>query len=200
MVLDRILFRSHVHSGEKLFYVVHQHWFAIYRSVVKIAFFGLLFPTVLWLMFPPGFWLFAIWFIFGFLRFFYEVIDWYFDALLITNHGIIDLDWRGFFEKSSTRIDYEAVAGVSYEKSGFWSSVFNFGLLVIEKESHGKNEISLPLAEDPQEAERQILLSREKHLGERGLEDGRMLKEILSSMVREHVRHEREKSKITDLL
>lgn len=200
MLLDRFIFRPHLHAGEKLLYVVHSHWAVIYKPVVQIAFFGLLFPVVLWAMFPPGLWFFAAWFGLAFLRFLYEVMNWYFDVLLVTSHGIVDLDWRGFFDKSSNRIDYENLVGVAYDKSGFWPTVLNYGPLVVEREGHAEEQFGLPHAADPKEAERQILLAREKSLEGRSLEDGRMLKQILSEMVGEHVRKERDKSRLTDLM
>lgn len=195
MLLDRFIFRNHFHADEKLEYVVHQHWFAAYKPICKIGFFGLVIPVLLWLLFPTvtAFYIFSAWFILGFIRFLYEVADWYFDVLLITDHGIVDLDWRGIFDKSSSRVDFETVVGVSYEKVGFWSNILNFGPIEVEKEGHGDEHIALPNAANPQECERQILKAREKYLHERGMEDEKVLKDILAGMVKSHVRREREK-------
>lgn len=198
MLLDRLLFRSHLVHGETLHYVVHQHWFPIYKPVVKIGFFGLLFPALLFLMFPPGFWLFALWFTLGFLRFLYEMIDWYYDVLLITNLGVIDLDWRGFFDKSSARVEYESIGGVAYEKSGFFANVLNFGTLVIEKEGH-EGHIALPFATDPKNAEHHILSAKEECMSERGLEDSEKLKDLLVHIIKGHVKQEKEK-RLADLM
>ena len=202
MLFDKLVFHSHLHPEEKLIYVVHQHWFVIYKPVVKIGFFGMLIPALLWLMFPTTITLvfFGTWFVLGFLRFLYELIDWYFDVLLVTSYGIVDLDWRGFFDKSSSRIDYETVVGVSYDKTGIWSSLLNFGPLLVEKEGHGENQIALPAAADPLEAERQILLAREKYLNAKNLEDGRAIKNILSNMIRQHIQEERQRGNLADLL
>ncbi len=200
MILDRLIFRSHLHPAEKLLYVAHQHWFAIYRSVVKIGFFGLLIPVVLWLMFPPGFWVFVVWFALAFLRFLYEVINWYLDAILITSEGITYLDWRGFFDKSSQRVEFDTVIGVIYDKNGFWANIFNFGLLTMDKGGGEEERIFLSRAADPAEVEQQFLLAKENHAREHALESEKALKEILSGMVADHVRKERQDSKLADML
>jgi len=194
MILDSFIFRSHLHEEEKLVYVVHQHWCAAYKSMVKVSLFGIAAPIVFWLMFPTtaALFIFGGWFLLGFAYFFYEVADWYLDVLLITNQGIIDLDWRGIFDKSSTRIDYDTVLGVTFEKVGFFSNIFNYGKLLVEKEGYGKEEVSLPMATSPQKAEGKIIAAREKYTRDRGLEDEKVLKDILAGMVKNHVRHKRE--------
>ncbi len=151
-------------------------------------------------MFPPGFWVFVVWFVLAFLRFLYEVIDWYFDAILITDHGVVYLDWRGFFDKASHRTDFETIAGIVYEKSGFWSNLLNFGALAVDKEGAEEERIALSHAIDPLEAERQVLLAKERYTHENALESEKALKEILSGMVAEHVRKERQQSKLADML
>lgn len=188
MIFDRILFASHLQDDEKLVYVVHSHWFAAYKAICKVSFFGLLVPALFFSMFPTqiSMWIFGTWFALGVLRLIRDLMDWYFDALLVTNFGVIDLDWRGLFDKSSQRIDFETLAGVAFEKKGFFSSVFNFGTFVIQ--SYSGENLSLPLAINPQGAEREVMEAKEKYTHERGLEDERVLKEILSGMVQRHVR------------
>lgn len=203
MILDRILFGSHLQDGEELVYVVHSHWFAAYKPVCKVGFFGMIVPVLLFAMFPttPALIAFGSWFVLGFIRFLYEVVDWYFDVLLITDKGIVDLDWRGIFDKSSARVDYQTVVGVNYDKVGFWSTMLNFGRLEVEKEGHGDEHIALPIAAKPQQAEQEILGARERSLHQQGLEDQKVLREILSGMVKSHVRGGREKGeKLADII
>ncbi len=201
MILDRILFGSHLQDDEKLIFVVHSHWFANYRKFFKIVFFGLVVPAIFFAMFPIELaaWIFGSWFVFGILRFFREVADWYFDAFLITDLGVIDLDWRGIFDKSSTRVAFDDLVGISYEKRGFWASVFNFGNFVIQND--GNSEIDLSNAANPQRAEKEILDAKDKYSRDRGMEDEKVLKEILAGMVQRHVRGKKEKaSRLADLI
>ncbi len=201
MILDRILFGSHLQEGEKLVYVIHSHWFAAYKPVCKVSFFGMLIPALFFAMFPTqlSLWIFGFWFVLGFLRFIREVMDWYFDVLLITNHGIIDLDWRGVFDKSSTRLDYESVVGTTFDKIGFLSSILNFGYFNIQ--TFGEAKFELAMAAKPQRAENEIIVAKERYTHERGLEDEKVLKEILSGMVKRHVAEKREKEEgLADLI
>jgi hypothetical protein len=193
MLLDRFIFRSHFYPNEKLIYAVHKHWFVIYKSGFKIAFFGMLLPVIFFSLFSTKFALviFGAWFLIGFIRFLYEVADFYFDVLLITDRGIVDLDWRGIFDKSSTRVDFETVIGAAHEKKGFFANILNFGDFTIQKDSLG-DVISLPFAANPFEAEQQTLLTREKYLQKKGLEDEKILKSILSGMVKGHLQRKRE--------
>jgi len=193
MILDRILFASHLQDNEKLIYVVHSHWFSAYRPICKISFFGMLIPVLFYFMFPVNIalWIFGAWFLFGVLRFFHEVMDWYFDVFMITSIGVIDLDWRGIFDKSSQRIDFDTLVGVSFDKRGIWSNILNFGKFSIQ--SFGDSDISLPMAAAPQRAEREVMDAKENYSHERGMEDEKVLKEILAGMVQRHVRGEKEK-------
>ena len=193
MIFDRILFASHLQDDEEHVYVVHAHWFAGYRPIFKASFFGLLIPAVFFFMFPTqvSMWIFGIWFFLGILRLIREVMDWYFDALLVTNFGVIDLDWRGIFDKSSQRIDFDTMVGVAFEKKGVWSSLLNFGEFSVQ--SYGGSDVSLPKAANPQRAEKAVMDAKDRYSHERGLEDEKVLKEILSGMVQRHIRGEREK-------
>ncbi|MCF7845652.1 MAG: hypothetical protein K9L85_00255 [Candidatus Peribacteraceae bacterium] len=193
MIFDRLIFAGHLQEDEKLLYVVHVHWFAAYRQLFKAAFFGMLIPAVFYAMFPvlAAAWVFGIWFLLGLIRFFRDVADWYFDAFLVTNLGVVDLDWRGIFDKSSTRISFDDLVSTAYDKSGFFSSIFNFGDIAIQTD--GSVEINLENAVAPARAEMEILSAKEKYSHDRGLEDEKVLKEILSGMVKRHVRGEKEK-------
>ncbi|MFH1546829.1 MAG: hypothetical protein ABIE14_05655 [Patescibacteria group bacterium] len=194
MILDRIIFASHLQEGEKLVYVVHSHWFAAYKPVCKVGFFGMLVPALFFAMFPTqiSLWIFGAWFALGFLRFIREVMDWYFDVLLVTNQGVIDLDWRGVFDKSSLRVDYDVIVTISFEKIGFWASLLNFGDFTIQ--NYGDLKLDLPMAARPQRAENEIMEAKEKYTRARGLEDEKVLKEILSGMVKRHMSGKREKN------
>jgi len=201
VILDRILFAKHLQDNEKLVYAIHSHWFAAYRPVCKVSFFGMLVPAIFFAMFPTqiSLWIFGAWLILGFFRFLHEVMDWYFDALLVTNFGIVDLDWRSIFDKSSQRIDFDNLTGVAFEQKGICANVLNFGNFTIQ--SFGGENLNLPVATSPQQAEREVMEAKEKYTHERGLEDEKVLREILSGMVQRHVRGEKEKGhSLADLI
>lgn len=193
MIFDKIVFAKHLQEEEQLLFVVHNHWIIFLPVFFKVSFFGIFLPVMLWILFPKIFLVAMGWVIFGGLRLFYDALDWYLDAILVTNLGVIDLDWRGIFSKSSNRIEYEAMIGVEQDKHGFWSHIFDFGVLVIARDGHGGSEISLPYAHHPAAAEEQILEIREQFMHHHTIHHEESLKEILSQMVAKHVREEREK-------
>lgn len=196
VLVDRVLFHSHLHPGERLLYVVHQHWWVVGGQMAKIGFFGWLLPIVFFLMFPTGLWIFVAWLIFGVLSFLYTTINWYFDTVLVTDMGLIDLDWRGIFDKTSHRISFEEMEGVEYAKTGFWATVLNFGHLTIMAEGH---HLGLPYTADPQAAEHAILHAKEYAEKEQGMESEEALREILSEIVANHMRAKKEE-RLSDLL
>jgi len=200
VILDRILFDSHLQDDEKLVYVIHSHWFAAYKPVCKVGFFGMLVPVLFFAMFPTqiSLWIFGAWFVLGFLRFIYEVMDWYFDALIVTNYGIIDLDWRGIFDKSSQRVDFDQLSGVAFDKVGFYSNILNFGSFTVQ--NYSGDNMTLPIAAAPQRAEKEVMDAKDRYSHERGLEDEKVLKEILSGMVQRHVQKEKGKEELVDLI
>ena len=153
----------------------------------------MLVPALFFAMFPTqiSLWIFGAWFVLGFLSFIREVMDWYFDVLLVTDQGVVDLDWRGVFDKSSSRVDYDTIVGTTFEKRGFWSNLLNFGTFSIQ--NYGDTNLNLPMAAHPQRAENEIIEAKGKYTHTRGLEDEKVLKEILSGMVKRHVAGRREK-------
>lgn len=139
-------------------------------------------------MFPNGMWFFAAWLAAGFLAFCYRMMDWYFDAILVTNDSVIAIDWRGFFNKTATHIELAEVEHVEYERVGFWSTVLDFGPLVISAEDH---HLHLSHASRPHHAEEKIHHVKEHVEEERQFEDEEKLKELLASLIARQTKNER---------
>jgi len=112
-MLANIFFRSYLNQGEKIYFVAHTHPFINYASFFKALVLGIVLPLGFNLIMPPFFVIWMGWLAVGILLFLYELLDWYMDAWIITNLGIIDLQWDGFFNKSSTRIEYHTIEGVT---------------------------------------------------------------------------------------
>lgn len=194
-IYDKLLFARHLEADEKLEYVVHKHWFEIFRPTFKVSLFGILPPLFFIVFFTgidfsnPVFYLILIWLVLGLLNIFYIWMDWYYDAWLLTNQSIIDLEWKGLFERSSARIEYSAVDGVAYELSGFWGFLLGFGDIRIDKVS--TQAVSLPNANSPRVAESWILRQQEKFLERKNLTDSNALKEILAEVVKDHIKRKK---------
>jgi hypothetical protein len=184
-MLANILYRSHLNPGEKILYVAHVHPFTIYRPFIKRFFFGLALPALFYLMMPPFWMVWAVWGGIGAINMGVFYLDWYFDALLITNQSLVDLEWTGFWNRSSTRIEYHTIEGVSYETNGFWAVIMNFGDLGIERLGVGK-PVGVHNVSFPKSVEREILEAQNEFMRNKSFRDHQSLKDLLANMMRDY--------------
>ncbi len=181
------LFRKHLEEEEHIVRVVHKHWFLGLRSL----FWPTLFFLACWsaLPFLPSrplvlalslvSMIIAVWW----LRSFF---DYYLDAWLITDHGIIDIEWHGWFHRTSTRVLYSDLQGVSYEIKGIVGTLFSIGAVSVEKISTG-TEISLEYVGSPRAVEATILACMEAYLHSKNMKDGKHIQELLAELLAERL-------------
>ncbi len=173
-------------EDEKIIYVAHRHWFIYFKASFKAYILGIAAPLLFYYLFPGLYFVSLAWGAIGFLAVLYHLIDWYFDAWILTNTGIIDIEKNGIFDKSSTRIEYHMIEGISYNINGFWPIILNFGQIIIDK--IGMNtQVILEDAANPKKLERRILKAQEKYVSERSVRDHSALKDMLSEMIAYHV-------------
>lgn len=184
-MIASIMFRGYLNPGEKILYVAHVHPFTIYRSFLKYFFLGLVLPGCFYLMMPPLWPGFAIWGGIGVLYMVRFYLDWYFDAILVTNQTLIDIEWTGIFKRSAARIEYHTIEGVSYEIGGFWGTILNFGNLVIDRIGAGQ-QIGLNNASFPKTAEREIMGAQNEFMRNKSFRDHQTLKDLLSGMLQDY--------------
>ncbi len=174
---------KHLEDDETLVRVVHKHWL--------IGLKALFWPTVL---------LLGLWFLYAntqtramltistvlslvlvlwWLRTFF---DYYLDAWLITDQGIIDIAWFGWFHRQSTRVLYSDLQGVSYEINGVFGTLLRYGTLSVEKISTG-TEVSLDYVSRPKQVELLILRQMEGYLHTKNLKDAKHVQEVLAKIV-----------------
>ena len=91
---DRI-FSSFLDDGEKIMHVAHRHLIIFKIDSAKPMFFGIVIPAILYLFFPQVWPILALWGIAGLLGIFYYFIDWYYDAWLLTDAGVVDVERDG---------------------------------------------------------------------------------------------------------
>lgn len=117
------------------------------------------------------------------LRSFY---DYYLDAWIITDQGIIDVEWHGWFHRQSTRVLYSDIQGVSYEIQGFLGTMMRFGSIGVEKISSG-SVLSMDSVKSPRAIEAIILQSMEGYLHGKNLTDAKHVQDILAQIVAREV-------------
>ena len=187
MLLENFLFQTHLGEGEKIKYVAHTHFLRMAKPMGLNFLFGFFLPFVGYLIAPAAqyFWL-AIFLVF-LLKTIHDYLDWFYDAWVVTNLGIIDLEWNGIFNRNSSKVEYDSIEGVSVEIPGFWATILSFGNLRLETIS--QSPILLNMGVSPRKIESNILKYRERYMHERSLSDENILRDILSSMVSRHVKN-----------
>lgn len=179
------LFKPHLEPGEEIIDVFHRHPFVMLPSLGRILFFAFLVPLFLYYMFPEFVLFFALWMLAGVIRIIYLVFNWYHDALLATSVSLLKTYWNGFFDRSSSRLEYPMMEGISYTIQGFRRTVFNYGHVHVNR-SGGSSLLELPDAINPPKVERLILTQQEKFTSSQGMQDSETLKSLLVTMIREH--------------
>ncbi|MEI8230366.1 MAG: PH domain-containing protein [Candidatus Peregrinibacteria bacterium] len=177
------LFNRHLDDDERITLYVHKHWLL----GVKVLFW----PTFAFL--AGWFFLYAapirpvllictLWSIGSIVWWIRNFLDYYLDAWLITDHGIIDVQWFGWFHRSSTRILYSDVQGVSYEIKGIAATFLRYGTIAVEKISTG-SAVSLEKVPHPRAIEAEILKNMENYLHSKNLKDAKRVQDILANVI-----------------
>lgn len=61
-----------------------------------------------------------------------EFVLWYFNAFIITNQRVIDVDQRGFFDRIVSEAPYEKIQDVSYRVKGIFQTLFHYGNIQVQ--------------------------------------------------------------------
>lgn len=110
--------------------------------------------------------------------------DYFLDAWIVTDQGIIDLEWLGLFHRKSARLLYSDMQGVSNEVNGIGGTLFRYGTLTVEKISTGAG-ISLPHVQNPRQVETIILRSMEEYMMKKNLKNAKHVQEVLATVIAE---------------
>ena len=184
--LSHRLFSSYLDEGERIVDIAHSHILVFKVAAGKASFFGIILPLFLWYLFPTVPPLFPIaWICVGLVSLVYHFVDWYFDAWLLTNMGVIDVERNGFFDVSATRIEYHMMEGISYQINGILRTIFGYGDITIDKLGT-KTSVILRDAANPKKLERRVLKLQDQYIRTRSVRDHGALKDMLSEMIAFH--------------
>ncbi|MDO8648987.1 MAG: hypothetical protein Q7R81_04365 [Candidatus Peregrinibacteria bacterium] len=186
-MLDAFLFGKHLDDDETITLLVHKHWLVGVRFLVwpTISFF-LSWVVLFYAPTKLVFYIVTLWSIGSLVWWIRNFFDYYLDVWIITDHGVIDLDWHGWFHRTSTRVLYSDVQGVSYEIQGFVGTVLRYGAVSVEKISTGM-AITLSHVQQPRAVESLILRNMETYLHSKNLKDARHVQELLAGFVAERM-------------
>lgn len=185
LFFDKLLFRPHLAPGESLLFVAHKHWIEILKISFQITFFGFAIPWLLWAFFPNFFWIAVVWSSIATIVYFLEIADWYFDAWLVTNISIIDVEWKSIFHHLSSRVDFNDIKEIAWEVKGFWGTVLGFGDMMMNLTVG--SQIGLENVNSPKKVELMIHKIRSQVLNEQKMSTADTLQEILADIVKNHI-------------
>lgn len=182
-MLNEYFFDRHLDDEETIHLVVHKHWLIGIKSLWLPTLVFALVWSILFIVRTEyvvygvalGAVGIGIWWIRNFM-------DYYLDAWLITNKGVIDLEWHGWFHRSSSRILYSDINGVEYEIKGIFGTLIGYGTMALEKISTG-DAITMPYVKKPRRVETAILEAMEAYMLKKNLKDATTVQNILSEFV-----------------
>ena len=181
--LNSSLFKKHLEDDEQVISVVHKHWVLgikyLFWPVLLEVFLILVIISApkLEVLYTVGALVFIV-FIWMLRNFF----DYFLDAWIITDSGIIDVEWHGWFHRQSSRVLFSDIQGVSYEIQGIINTIFRYGTISVEKVSTG-NAISIDNVASPKGVEAIILNNMEEYLHKKNLKDAKAVQDILSNVI-----------------
>lgn len=188
MKLTHRLFASHLDDGERIIDTAHRHFFIFLRDSKKVWLIGVALPTVLLYFLPKVLIIALCWWGVALFGLAYHFLDWFSDAWLITNVGVIDIERHGLFSRNSTRVDYHMIEGISYNIDGFMPTVLGYGDITLDKLGV-QTSLVLKDAAHPKLIERKILKFQERFVRDRSIRDHNVLKDMLSEMIAYHVQN-----------
>lgn len=190
-MLDSFFFARHLEDDEHVSRIVHRHWLIGFRELFFPVASFLLALALLFISKPSStsLLIFGSWGALSLIWFARNFFDYYLDAWIITDHGVIDLEWHGWFHRSSSRILYSDVQGVSTEIVGVWGTILRYGTVTVEKISTGSS-VSLPDVHKPRSVESLILRNMEAYLHSKNMKNAKHIEELLSTLVAEHMQEQ----------
>ncbi|MBI3336546.1 hypothetical protein HYZ98_03205 [Candidatus Peregrinibacteria bacterium] len=189
-MLDQFLFRAHLDDEEEIRAIIHKHWLLGVRALFwpTVSFFAS-WAILYYVPFRMMFYIIALWGMISLVWWLRNFFDYYLDAWIITDQGVLDLEWHGWFHRQVTRILYSDIQGVSYEVQGVLGTLMNFGLVSIEKISTDAI-VEMDAVKHPKVITRIILKNMEEYLHGKNLKDARHVQELLAEVIANQVQLE----------
>lgn len=186
-VFGNSLFNRHIDDDEEILLIVHKHWLLGLKHLF-LPFVAFLFSWSVFLFasYPLIFYIAALASIFIVVWGLRNYYDYYLDAWIITDQGIIDVEWHGWFHRQSTRVLYSDIQGVSYEIEGVAGTILRFGTISVEKISTG-SLFSLDHVKHPRAVEIVIMKNMESYLHGKNMTDAKHVQDLLSQIVAREV-------------
>ena len=186
-MFQKFLFQKHLEDDEEITAIIHKHWvLGVQDLFLPTLSFVLSWIVLYYVPFRAVFYLVALWSVYSVVWWLRNFFDYYLDAWLITDQGVIDLEWHGWFHRQLTRILYSDIQGVSYEIEGVLGTLFAYGEVSIEKIS-ADAIISMDAVKRPKRVVTIILKNMENYLHSKNLKDADHVQEILAELIAQQI-------------
>ena len=131
-------------SNEKIYMIVHRHWFNIFRQyipIIALVVFSTLTISVLlvltndsefannynslnsFILYLVGIVVYMIAWIVGFFIW----VDYHLDIWIVTSSRIVNIEQKGFFSRSISELDYSHIQDVTSNIEGILHTTLNYG-------------------------------------------------------------------------
>ncbi|MDD5213441.1 MAG: PH domain-containing protein [Candidatus Gracilibacteria bacterium] len=134
---EKEFFKKYIPESQEILGVVHVHFMVIFDRIFLLLIFGFLLPSFLlynselFRSFAP-FYAFETFFLLVFLKIIFDIFDWYNDAWIVTDSGIVSMQW-GLFDAKTLSIKYENIEGIEIVQDGFLDTILRNGRIVLHK-------------------------------------------------------------------
>ncbi len=185
MRLNRFLFRKYLEEDEVLHEVIHHHMDSILKPFILNFLILICGPIFGFIAFSNLSFVWLTIILVGVLRLTTKIYTWYYNALLITDMNIINIEWDGMFRMLSERFDYSQIETFSFEISGVFNTLNNIGTITIVKLSGNSREIHGIY--HPKKASHILMEYQEKFAKTHLHKEHESLKGMITKMLQRHI-------------
>jgi hypothetical protein len=152
---------------EKVLRVARNYWL-VYLPSWAFGFFLILAAFfTMYFLFSKGKWgvaIFTVLNIIGAYHVLRTAVRWHWNAFIVTDMRVVDVDQRGFFERVVSEAPIDKIQDLSYSVRGVVGTLFNFGSVSLQT-SGSTATVDLSHTRDPKELYHLIVETRAKHQG-----------------------------------
>ena len=134
---EKNFFVKYIPEWQEIQGVIHQHFIKIVGHLSLWIWLGVLLPSFLYYysiniqsLLPYIF--IEIYLYILFIKIIYDIFDWYNDVWIITDDGIINLDWA-LFSTDMTTLKYENIEWIEVQQDGIIDTILNKWDLIVHK-------------------------------------------------------------------
>ncbi len=190
-IIGNNIFAKYLEPEEQVYYIAHNHPIILVRDIIFFILVGLLLPYGLWFSNPDLLALSSLICGLSIIRFSYQYSLYFYDCWIITNKGIIDIEWISFFNRKIIRVEFEHFEGISTSVRGFLNTIFRKGDVTLIRIIEDDHQISIKDAYRPVRIESEVLHAKDRYhkisQGTKGEHHDKVV-ELLSDMLHDHAK------------